>query len=110
MTGVCGVPRLGEASFDEMVIDAPRRTLVHFAARESDCERCDLGSCQPSLSCFCVAADQSPGLSKRFAIGEYPTILVFSGGRVVRRLVGQCLPGQVDAILHAEGLLARKAP
>jgi len=110
MTLVCGIPRLEEASFAEMVLKAPARTLVHFAARESDCEHCDLASCRPSLQCFCVAADKNPGLAGRFAIGDYPTILVFSGGRVVRRLVGQCLPGQVYAILQSEGLLSRSGP
>ena len=104
----CGIPRLAEESFDEVVLRTPRRTLVHFAARDSDCDRCDLASCQPSLACFCVVAERSPGLAERFGIGEYPTILVFSGGRVVRRLVGQCLPGQVHIILLSEGLLSRK--
>jgi hypothetical protein len=110
MTAACRIPRLGETSFDEMVLKAPMRTLVHFAARESDCEQCDLASCQPNLQCFCVAADRSPGLASRYAIGEYPTILVFSAGRVVRRLIGQCLPGQVYTILQSEGLLSRKGP
>jgi hypothetical protein len=110
MTVVCRIPRLGEASFDKMVLEAPTRTLVHFAARESDCERCDLTSCQPALRCFCVVAETCPGLVTRYSIGEYPTILVFSGGRVVRRLIGQCLPGQVYTILQSEGLLSRKGP
>ena len=110
MTLVCGIPRLEEASFEEMVLKAPAQTLVHFAARESDCEHCDLASCQLSLQCFCVAADKNSGLAARFAIGDYPTILLFSGGRVIRRLVGQSLPGQVYTILQSEGLLFRKGP
>ena len=108
MTAECGVPRLGDASFEEMVLKAPTRTLVHFAARESDCEHCDLASCQTGLPCFCVVGETCPGLVARYAIGEYPTILVFSGGRIVRRLIGQCLPGQVQTILQSEGLLSRK--
>jgi hypothetical protein len=110
MTAACRILRLGETTFDETVLRAPTRTLVHFAARESDCEHCDLASCQLSLQCFCVAADRSPGLASRYAIGDYPTILVFSGGRVVRRLVGQCLPGQVYTILQSEGFLSPKGP
>jgi hypothetical protein len=89
------------------VLTGSALTLVHFVAQEADCARCDLESCQPGVPCFCVAGESNPGLIARFTVGEYPTILLFSRGRVVRRLIGHPIPGQVLSILRTEGLSSR---
>ena len=108
MPSVCGIPRLHEATFDTAVLAGSALTLVRFVRRESDCSHCDLESCQLGVQCFCVAGETNPGLIGRFSIGEYPTILLFCGGRVVRRLIGQPLPGQVLSILRTEALSPRR--
>jgi hypothetical protein len=103
MPSACGISRLHEATFDTAVLSGSALTLVHFVRRESDCSRCDLESCQLGVQCFCVAGETDPGLIARYSIGEYPTILLFCGGRVVRRLIGRPIPGQVQTILRSEG-------
>jgi hypothetical protein len=108
MPSACGIPRLHEATFDNAVLTGSALTLVHFVAQEADCGRCDPESCQPGVPCFCVAGESNPALTARFGVEEYPTILLFSGGRVVRRLIGRPIPGQVLSILRTECLLTRR--
>jgi hypothetical protein len=38
----------------------------------------------------------------RWAVVQFPTILLFRGGKVVRRLVGHPLPEELDLILRLE--------
>lgn len=88
---------------------SPSPVFVHFAER--DCQGCEMAQhcladvmdqAQGRVKCFCIHRASNPGIVARYRVGKYPTILVFRGGRVARRLVGHPLPGELELILSAE--------
>lgn len=46
-----------------------------------------------------VDVDEEPGLAQRFGIMSIPTLMVFSGGKVVEQAVGACGKADVAAML-----------
>lgn len=51
---------------------------------------------------FCIHGPKDSGVSARYRVEHYPTILVFREGRVARRLVGHPLPGELEVVLRSE--------
>jgi thioredoxin 1 len=108
----CSVPRLDEASFERQVLPAAGPVLVHLAAQAcgacpsarrlcAEAARRGLGA-----RCYCLDATRAPDLCRRYSVTHLPTILLFRGGKVVRRLVGDPLPDDLEMILRVETVSA----
>ena len=109
MTASCAIQKLEEATFEAAVLASPLPVLLHFAER--NCEGCEMVRCclenimgqsQGRVKCFCADRAKHRGLTARYRVGQYPTILVLREGRVARRLVGIPLPGELELILRTE--------
>lgn len=109
MASPCAIPQLDDATFDGAVVASPFPVLVHFAER--DCHGCQvaqrclvdvMGKALGRVKCFCVHASENPEVAMQYRVSQYPTILLFRGGRVARRLVGHPLPGDLEDILRTE--------
>lgn len=105
----CAIPQLNEAVFDAEVLGSALPVFLHFAGR--DCEGCEMArrclvdtmaQAHTRLKCFCIQGQKGLGVSARYGVSQYPTMLVFRGGRVSRRLVGHPLPGELEVILRSE--------
>lgn len=95
ITAPAGVPALTTATFDEAVESADRLLVVDVWAAWC-------GPCAPTgeavasvaashaedLAAASLDADAHPDVARRYAIMSLPTVLVFSDGRLVDRLVG----------------------
>jgi hypothetical protein len=104
----CCIPRVDEAAFVRAVANAAEPVFAYLNGR--GCAGCTsaLGLMAAAAWCgtrarwVCLDAAQWPGLSRRYAVTDLPTILVLRGGRVVRRIVGHPLPDQLEMILRLE--------
>lgn len=61
-----------------------------------------MGKSHSPVNCFCVHGPKSPKVTARYRVEQYPTILVFREGRVVRRLVGHPLLEELEFIFKTE--------
>lgn len=115
MPQICNVPRLEEAAFAAEVLESQQPAVVLCV--EGLCRDC--GTVEHPLSelrrrdperirCFCIDVADSPALAARLRVSQVPTLLVFRGGRVVRRLVGCPLFCELEMILRME--LAASSP
>jgi thioredoxin 1 len=86
---------LDETTFDAEVLASPRPVLVEFGA--TWCAPCKAfapiidrlaGERAGRLDVGMVDVDESPAIATRFGIRGVPTVVVFSGGKVVARHVG----------------------
>ncbi len=84
-----------EATFDAEVVSNPRPVVVEYWAQW--CGPCrQVGPVLRSLAdeygehldVVKVNVDENPGISQRYGILHVPTISLFSGGQVVRQVVG----------------------
>jgi thioredoxin 1 len=109
MPAACAIHQVNEAAFEEAVLASPLPVFVQFL--ESDCRECDIpgrlfgdipGQLTGRAQCYCVYAPSHPELTARYRVNQFPTILLFRGGRVSRRLVGYPLPGQLETIIRSE--------
>lgn len=94
-THVPAVLEINDLNFDEVVLGSDRPFLLDFSS--AWCGPCKL--LDPVLKALAVELDGqvhigkldidvSPEVSRRLAIRGTPTLLVFSGGREVRRRIG----------------------
>lgn len=108
-TPSCPILQLDERTFEAAVRASSIPVLVHFS--QVDCEGCELAKLWPAggmeraynrVESFCVHGAKNPRVTARYRVRQYPTILVLREGRVVRRLVGHPLPGELEFILRTE--------
>jgi thioredoxin-like negative regulator of GroEL len=110
MDDACPIPQVDEATFTRAVAGATEPVFVHLSER--GCRDCPCASglvtasawCRGRARWVCLDVRRWPALSSRYGVTDLPTILVFRAGRVVRRIVGQPLPDQLELILRAEGV------
>lgn len=84
---------LAEADFEAAVLRPGRPALVDFYA--DWCGPCralapqlDALAAEVPGGVFKVNIEESPALADRFGVSSIPTVLLFDGGREVKRLVG----------------------
>ena len=102
----CSVPQVDEASLEREVRQGGGPLLVHLARWA--CQECPsasalreaLARCGWPARCRCLDARQGPGLATRYQVTQFPTILLFRGGRVVHRLVGAPLPDELEMVVR----------
>ncbi len=105
MKPVCPVPWIDEVSFERDVLQASAPVLVHVSAGR--CDEClsarrspAWAGCVARTRCYCLDGKQLATLAARFGVTRFPTILLFRGGTVVRRLVGEPLPDCLDLLVR----------
>ena len=108
-----GVRSVGTGEWDAEVLGSERPVLVDLWAGwcapcrkvgplvdEISAERAD------SLDVFKLDVDENPDVAMRYGVSSIPTLLVFSGGEEVGRIVGALPKGRIEAELD-EALGAR---
>ncbi len=108
-TRSCAIPQLDGAGIEAAIADSPFPVFVHFAERDcrdgETARRCVaevMGLARGRVRCVCVPGARNPQVVSRYGVGKFPTMLVFREGRVVRRLVGHPLPGELEVVLRTE--------
>lgn len=104
----CPILQVDEASFMRAVVNASEPVFVFMSGR--GCRGCRSAVnlmaaaawCGARARWVCLDTARWPGLTSRYDVTGLPTILLFRGGRVVRRIVGHPLPDQLDMILRLE--------
>lgn len=89
-----GIVHLSSSTFDEHIQSADTTVVVDFWAEW--CGPCraiapildEIAAEQPGISIAKVNADDNPELAMRYNVMSIPTLLVFSGGEVSKRLIG----------------------
>lgn len=110
MRPACQIPRVDDATFDRCVLTPASPVVVNFIGQ--NCRGCHLmdSSLQEMVvdrrpdgaQCYCVDPAACPAVAAQYGVTEFPTILVFRGGRVVRRLIGPAPSGELEIILRSE--------
>lgn len=97
-----GIVTLTTSTFDETVASADRPVLVDFWAEW--CTPCkmiapilgEIASEQgENITIAKLNVDENPDIAMRFNVMSIPTLLVFTGGQVTKRLVGAKGKGQL---------------
>ena len=90
-----GIVNLSTSTFDEQVLGADKPVLVDFWAEWcGPCLRVApvleeiAGEQAEQLTIAKVNVDDNPELAQRYHVMSIPTMLVFSGGEISRKLVG----------------------
>jgi thioredoxin 1 len=90
-----GITTLTDSTFDEIVNSAELPVIVDFWAEW--CGPCkmiapileDIAAEQAgNLTIAKVNVDENPDIARRFSVMSIPTLMVFSGGELKKRLVG----------------------
>ncbi len=92
---LAGIPTVAPAEFEDRVLKAPRPVLVDFYA--DWCTYCR--QLAPTIAGLAdeyagrvdvvkVDGDRAPQIIDRYAVGGYPTVLVFTNGEVFQTLPG----------------------
>ena len=89
-----GIVTLTTATFDESVTGSEKPVVVDFWAEW--CGPCkmiapilgEIAAEQPGITIAKLNVDENPDLAMRFGVMSIPTLLVFDGGEVRRRIVG----------------------
>ena len=89
-----GIVHLSTSTFDELVQGSEKPVVVDFWAEW--CGPCraiapildEIATEHDDITIAKVNADDNPELAMRFNVMSIPTLLVFSGGEVSKRLVG----------------------
>lgn len=96
-----GIVHLSTASFDEVVNSAAKPILVDFWAEW--CSPCkliapilaEIATEQPGITIAKLNVDEHPDIAMRYNVMSIPTLIVFAGGEVRKRLVGAKGKGQL---------------
>ena len=90
-----GIVNLSTSTFDEQVLSADKPVLVDFWAEWcGPCLRVApvleeiAGERSEQLTIAKVNVDDNPELAQRYHVMSIPTMLVFSGGEISKKLVG----------------------
>jgi thioredoxin 1 len=89
-----GIVHLSTGTFDELIQGSDKPVVVDFWAEW--CGPCraiapildEIATERDEITVAKVNADDNPELAMRFNVMSIPTLLVFSGGEVSKRLVG----------------------
>ena len=89
-----GIVTLTTSTFDEMVASSTKPIVVDFWAEW--CGPCkaiapilgEIATEQPGITIAKLNVDENPDLAMRYGVMSIPTLLVFDGGEVRRRIVG----------------------
>jgi len=96
-----GIVTLTSSTFDETVASSDKPVIVDFWAEW--CGPCkmiapilgEIAGEQPGLTVAKLNVDENPDIAMRFNVMSIPTLLVFHGGEVQKRLVGAKGKGQL---------------
>ncbi|MFZ9629014.1 MAG: thioredoxin [Ilumatobacteraceae bacterium] len=89
-----GIVTLTTSTFDETVASSAKPIVVDFWAEW--CGPCkaiapilgEIAAEQPGITIAKLNVDENPDLAMRYGVMSIPTLLVFDGGEVRRRIVG----------------------
>lgn len=96
-----GIVTLTSSTFDESVAAGDKPVVVDFWAEW--CGPCkmiapilaEVAAEQPGVTIAKLNVDENPDIAMRFNVMSIPTLLVFQGGEVKKRLVGAKGKGQL---------------
>jgi thioredoxin len=96
-----GIVTLTTSTFDEMVASSSKPIIVDFWAEW--CGPCkmiapilgEIATEQPGITVAKLNVDENPEIAMRFNVMSIPTLLVFEGNEVRKRLVGAKGKGQL---------------
>jgi hypothetical protein len=109
----CPATQVSAAEFEQIVLQALAPVFVHVA--DQPCRSCpsvallvrSASWCGPRARWYCVDGPGCPALAARYAVTDFPTLLLLRDGKVVRRLVGHPLPDCLDTFLRVGAAGAR---
>lgn len=108
-----GIPSIDDEGFFDKVLENPKSVLVLFEA--AYCGPCrmmkpiveEIDGENEDLDVFKISTDDYPLLADRYGVDCVPSLLIFSEGDVVQRLVGACnhavLSAAVAKVLALKG-------
>jgi thioredoxin 1 len=104
--GLPGIPAVGDADFEQVVLHSDVPVLVDFYAPWcSHCQQLapvldDFARETPGAKIVKVDVDQNPGLRARYKIQSLPTLKVFKGGQLMSERVGAVSKRELGTLLR----------